>query len=339
VALIVLPFPDSVAAIGRPIAGAAAAVFAAGSVALLFVAAVPRWRLAATCVGCMLASLAPVLWAMLVPGNTSGNRFLYLAGAWFAIVLAAGLQRIRPAAQRVVAAAMLFAALASVCYQMRVWRSAFTLSRTTIAQLSQYDRSEAPIFVTNLPSLFADGAYVLNSVSVAAHFGGTLPPVEANRMAIKFDRGDPIFSFWLDERRNARAEERAVTLDLPVWMPETRPFGGIDAPAANAEVAPLFTIRGWAIDANARAGTGVQSVNVYAYPLPGSEDDAAPLGRAVYGDLRTDVARRFGDRFVASGFRLDASGLAPGRYRIVVRTRLALARDSDVPLTVDVTVK
>jgi hypothetical protein len=234
---------------------------------------------------------------------------------------------------------MLLVALASLAFQARVWRSAFELSRTTIAQLRQYDGSTSPVFVTNLPGLFADGAYILNPVSIGAYFGGTLPPVDANRMAIKFDRGEPIFSFWLDEKREPRADERAITLELPVWTPGSRPLGAIDAPAANAELVQPLTIRGWAIDANARTGTGVETVNVYAYRLPGSEDSAAPLGRATYGERRPDVAQRFGARFLESGFHLDASGLLPGRYRIVVRTRRTLARGADVPLTVEVNVR
>jgi hypothetical protein len=57
-------------------------------------------------------------------------------------------------------------------------------------------------------------------------------------------------------------------------------------------------------------------VFVYAYPNFGSGDAPVPLGLATYGLVRDDVARAFGPSFGASGFQLDVSGLAPGRYRI-----------------------
>lgn len=97
----------------------------------------------------------------------------------------------------------------------------------------------------------------------------------------------------------------------------------IDAPGANAHVPQPFAISGWALDLAAPSGSGVDAVQVWAYPNPGS--GAAPyfLGPAQYGLARPDVAGAFGARFQPSGYRLDVSGVRPGPYRIDVFARSA----------------
>lgn len=338
VAILGLPFPDGVAGAGVSAGRAAAAIFAIGSVGLLLMGIVSRWRLGVLCVLAALTSIAPVLWATLVPGNTSGNRFLYLPGVWFAILLAAGIERLRGKARGIAAAVILALAMASLYHQARIWRDASRLSRAAIEQLRPYAGSSAPLFVTNLPGLYADGPYVLNTLAVTSYFHGAFPPLDANRMALKFDRGATIYSFWLTERRSARSDERSITLDLPVWTPDPRPVAAIETPVNGATVSQPFVIRGWAIDANARERTGIELVNVYAYPLPGAEADAAFLGRARYGDRRDEVAQQYGARFEPSGFTLEASGLRPGRYRLAVFVRSAVGRTRDPVWTAEVTV-
>ena len=334
-ALLLPPLPDLVPGAAGILLRIVGGLFAAGLVALIVSGAVSRWRVAALCGAAVLTCLAPVLWATLAPGNTSGNRFLYLPGVWIAMLAAAGTER----RGRIVLPLIFAIALGSLFHQARIWRDAFELSRATIAQLRPYERSSGPLFITNLPGRFADGPYVLNPVALTAAFDGTLPPVEANEMGLKFIGGETTFSFWLGEHRDARADERGVTLDLPVWTGESRPFGAIEAPGPGAEVAQPFTVSGWTIDAGAREGTGVDAVRVYARPLASPAQEEAPLGSARYGDRRPDVSERFGERFLNSGFTREVSGLSPGRYRILVYTRRALARGADVPLSVDVVVR
>jgi hypothetical protein len=106
--------------------------------------------------------------------------------------------------------------------------------------------------------------------------------------------------------------------DLVVTIPTTQPQIAIDAPAANALVAPSFTISGWALDIASSIGTGVDAVHVYVYPNPGSGSPPIFLGAAAYGGSRPDVGAIFGARFINSAYSVNASGLAPGPYRLVV---------------------
>ncbi len=93
------------------------------------------------------------------------------------------------------------------------------------------------------------------------------------------------------------------------------PHGSIDMPGSESAVAASFAIEGWALDAAATAGTGVDLVRVYE----GTMASGALLGQATYGLTRTDVGTAYGDaRFNASGYRMNVSGLGGGTHTIYV---------------------
>lgn len=70
-----------------------------------------------------------------------------------------------------------------------------------------------------------------------------------------------------------------------------------------------------AIDAGAGAGTGIDTIHIYAYPSVG---DPIWIGAPTLGYGRPDVAAAFGSQFHPSGFALTTSALAPGTYTLVV---------------------
>jgi len=108
----------------------------------------------------------------------------------------------------------------------------------------------------------------------------------------------------------------------------------IDAPTAGASVYQPFTIAGWAFDAAAPSGTGVDTVHVWAYP-----DGGAPrfVGAAAYGGNRPDIGTAFGSRFAASGFSLQATGLPTASYTLAVFARSLVSGTFDLVRTVRVT--
>ena len=95
----------------------------------------------------------------------------------------------------------------------------------------------------------------------------------------------------------------------------------LDGPAAGSSVSQPFNISGWAIDRSAPAGTGVDTVHVWAYHNPGSGTPPVFVGTATYGAARGDVGAIFGSRFTPSGYALQVNGLAPGPYLLVVYAR------------------
>jgi hypothetical protein len=90
----------------------------------------------------------------------------------------------------------------------------------------------------------------------------------------------------------------------------------IDTPRSQQDVEQPFLLGGWAADLDAVAGTGIETLHVWAYPLTGSVP--VFLGTASYGAARPDVAAIHGDQYRASGFGLMVQGLAPGNYDLAV---------------------
>jgi hypothetical protein len=90
----------------------------------------------------------------------------------------------------------------------------------------------------------------------------------------------------------------------------------IDIPGSNQVVGQPFVVAGWAVDFDAEAGTGVDTLHVWAYPADGG--DPKFLGVAAYGGQRPDVAAVYGTQFRASGYGLSVSDLPAGTYDVAV---------------------
>ena len=74
--------------------------------------------------------------------------------------------------------------------------------------------------------------------------------------------------------------------------------------------------RRWAADLDAAAGTGIDTLHVWAYPATGG----APVfvGTPTLGGVRPDVAAVHGEQFRESGFGLSCRGSSPGTYDLAV---------------------
>jgi glucose/arabinose dehydrogenase len=113
------------------------------------------------------------------------------------------------------------------------------------------------------------------------------------------------------------------------------PIMTIDTPANGATVRQPFLLAGWAIDANAAAGTGMGTNHVWAFPSSG----AAPIFVGVTNQgNRPDVAAYFGSQFAASGYGLNVSGLPPGGYRLIIFGWVNAIANFGVSRTVDITI-
>jgi hypothetical protein len=84
-----------------------------------------------------------------------------------------------------------------------------------------------------------------------------------------------------------------------------------------------FAVSGWAFDAAAASGNGIDLVHVYAYPASG----ASPIfvGAAAVNGARGDLAAYVGSQFTSSGYGLLVRGLTPGDYTVVVYGRSTVA--------------
>lgn len=120
----------------------------------------------------------------------------------------------------------------------------------------------------------------------------------------------------------------------------SRPLLIVDQPVNGSTLDRSFVIGGWAVDMGADWGTGIDHVDVWAYPNPGSGAPAIYLGSASYAGQRPDVAAALGSsQFTGSGFGLFVRGLAPGAYDIVTFSRSTVTGTFVAAQSVRVTVR
>jgi N-acetylneuraminic acid mutarotase len=108
----------------------------------------------------------------------------------------------------------------------------------------------------------------------------------------------------------------------------------LEAPGNNAQVPSPFQVSGWAINRGAQAGTGIDTVHVYA----AGGGSVIFLGVATYGGARADIAALYGPQFTNSGFTLTAS-LAPGTYNIVAFGHNTLQDTFDVAKSATISIR
>lgn len=113
------------------------------------------------------------------------------------------------------------------------------------------------------------------------------------------------------------------------------PVMHIDLPSQGASVSQPFFLAGWALDATARAGTGINTIHVWAFPSAGP---ARFLGVATMGGNRPDVGAAFGTQFTPAGWGLSVVGLAPDSYRLMAFGWVTAMGTFGVLQSVDVTV-
>lgn len=112
----------------------------------------------------------------------------------------------------------------------------------------------------------------------------------------------------------------------------------IDIPVMNSTVRSWLSVGGWGVDLRSQSGPGVDVVQVWAYPNPGSGSTPLFLGNAPYGGARADLAAVFGSRFLNSGYHLDVMGMAAGMYDIVVLPRSTVTGAFEVARVTRVTI-
>ncbi len=125
---------------------------------------------------------------------------------------------------------------------------------------------------------------------------------------------DLVFARWVDDRAVAQHNVRVIL------RPKSSGHVGtqveIDSPRAQQDIAQPFNIVGWAADLDAAAGTGIDTLHAWAYPLAGGPP--VFLGVPASGGVRPDVAAVHGDQFRDTGYWLAIQGLPHGNYDIAV---------------------
>jgi hypothetical protein len=139
----------------------------------------------------------------------------------------------------------------------------------------------------------------------------------------------------------ANAFNAAATADnVTVQSTNTNATVFVDSPVQNSVRSRPFTLSGWAVDAGASSGTGIDAVHVWAFPTSGAA--ATLVGVANYGLSRPDIGALYNNsRFTPSGFtfQVTTSNLPAGTYDLVVFGHSTVTNGFTVARVVRVTVQ
>jgi hypothetical protein len=164
----------------------------------------------------------------------------------------------------------------------------------------------------------AGAAVFVNAAGGDLHLASTAAPAIDHGVTLSAVTDDwdgdgrpqgPACDIGADERNSGGA---------PVPPISGEPAGALDTPQNGSSLREPFVVAGWAIDRAASAGMGVDEVDVWAYPNPGSGAAPVFLGAATLGGSRPDVGSLFGSRFTSSGYGLQVNALGSGSYRLDV---------------------
>jgi hypothetical protein len=201
--------------------------------ALLWRGIAGRPRIVLGCACCVLLALVPVAWVGLPVNSTVSSRFVYLAGVWLALGLAAALgalldwlatqpPRRVPLLTTIVVTLFSGYFLGGLVYQAAMWRGAASLSRSVMAQMERYRGSgRRALHIVNLPQVAVEGPWILKGYAFRQYRGGVgMPPVRADLVLVRLTGGiqtvaplgpDPFGDY---QATDGRADETAVTLQL-----------------------------------------------------------------------------------------------------------------------------
>ncbi|MEO7272685.1 MAG: Calx-beta domain-containing protein [Vicinamibacterales bacterium] len=121
--------------------------------------------------------------------------------------------------------------------------------------------------------------------------------------------------------RNSATGVFSNAASVSVTVASSAPNGSMESPGNGQTLAQPFSVSGWAADQGTGAGAGVNRVQIWAYPNPGSGASPVLLGDATYGGARSDIGTALGPGFTNSGFQFTVRGLTPGVYQFKASAR------------------
>jgi Fibronectin type III domain len=189
------------------------------------------------------------------------------------------------------------------------------------------------------PILIGAAAYGTARPDVAAVIGGQFVNCGYSLPIVGLAPGRYILAAFAHSTvTNTFTIARAMPITVaPVVPPGARLF--IDTPRTGADIPGALMVAGWAADQRATTGPGVDAVDVWAYPAPGSGRLPIFLARANYGGNRADVGALLGARFRPTGFSMTIVSLPAGVYDVVAFPRSTVSGVFENPQIVRVTIR
>jgi len=182
--------------------------------------------------------------------------------------------------------------------------------------------------------------YGLSRPDVGAAFGDSRFTNSGFQVAKTLTPGNYTITAYLHSTVTGTFNMTASATNVTVNSTNSNPQMNIDAPTPGASRTRPFTISGWAVDAGAPSGPGIDAIHVYAFPVAGG----SPIfvGAVTSFTSRPDVGAYIGSsQFNNSGYSItvNSSNLpAPGLYDFYVFARSTVTGDFPIARIVRVTV-
>jgi glucose/arabinose dehydrogenase len=162
------------------------------------------------------------------------------------------------------------------------------------------------------PQFLGLANYGIGRPDVAAFFGPQFGATGYNVLVKGLASGEWVIAVygWVNATQTfAAVNSVLVTIDPATLL-------NVDTPQSGATVGSPFFLAGWAADPGAAAGTGIDTIHVWAFSSDGT---AAPrfVGVPLFVD-RPDVAAYLGPQFRHAGFNMGVAGLTSGNWDIYV---------------------
>jgi len=119
------------------------------------------------------------------------------------------------------------------------------------------------------PVALGVATYGLSRPDVGAAFGNTRFNNSGFKVAAPLPPGNYTITAYLHSTVTGTFILTASATNVTVNATNSNPQMNIDAPPPNASRARPFTLSGWAVDAGAASGTGVDAIHVYGFPAGG----------------------------------------------------------------------
>jgi len=182
--------------------------------------------------------------------------------------------------------------------------------------------------------------YGLSRPDVASGLGDSRFTNSGFQIAAPLAAGNYTITAYMHSTVSGTFNLTASATNVTVNSTTSNPQMNIDTPTAGASRTRPFTISGWAVDAGAPSGPGIDAIHVYAFPVAGGSPVFVGVG--TYGTSRPDVGSYIGSsQFNNSGYTItvNSSNLpAAGVYDFYVFARSTVTGNFPIARIVRVTV-
>src|SRR5262249_30426866 len=140
---------------------------------------------------------------------------------------------------------------------------------------------------------------------------------------------------WLVSTSTSFTQTSVQLLAGTAVGPSSNPQMAVETPGTGS-IVPTFNVSGWAVDLGSQDTSGVDIVDIWAWPASGAP--AIFVAETTTASPRPDIATLYGSHFIHSGYSVNVSGLALGSYTLSVYMHSTVTNTFNAVRSVNITI-